>query len=262
VVASIEARTASTRLPRKVLTPIQGKPLLELLLERVRAARSIDQVVVATTDAPEDEAIVDVARRAGVAWFRGSMDDVMGRVLGAVRSVGGEIVVGLTGDNPLVDPRLIDDVVAFRASQAFDYATTTHMHHTRKWDAERTFPVGVSVQAFPVEVLARVEAETPDLADREHLSFRIYDQPERFRLGAFAAEGAYAAWRHPELRLTVDTPADLALMTRIFDALYPGDPLFSTEAAIRMVAADPALRAVNEHVEQRIAYRERETRVG
>lgn len=257
VVATIEARTGSTRLPGKVLAMIQDKSLLELIIERSRGAKSVDEVVVATTLVAADDPIEALAIGAGVEYFRGSTDDIMGRVLRAARSVSADVIVGLTGDNPLIDPVLIDDVVTYYVDGGYDYVTTTHMHHSLKWGAKRSFPVGVSVQVFATELLARVESETADLVDREHLSFRIYDQPERFRLGAFQAEGKYAAWREPELRLTVDVPEDLALMREIFGRLYVEDHLFSTATAIRLVAGNPALRSINQHVPQRLAHQER-----
>lgn len=256
-IATIEARLASTRLPAKVLAEIAGKPMLELLVERVHRAGRIDQVVLATTTAREDDVLVALAGRLGIGCHRGSVNDVMGRVLEAVRAAGAEEVVALTGDNPLVDPRLIEDVVDFRRSGGFDYVTTTHMHHSKKWGTERTFPVGVSVQVFTAGVLADAASRTADPVEREHSSFAIYNHPERYRLGAFEATGKYAGWRRPDLRLTVDQPEDLKLMRNIFDRLYMDNPGFSTGEAIALVAEDPRLRDMNRHVPQRLVHREK-----
>jgi len=250
---TIEARTGSSRLPAKVLADLHGRPMLERLIERVSKASVVNGIVLATTTAPEDDVLEALAARLGIGCHRGSVEDVLGRVLGAAQAFGAEHLVALTGDNPLVDPELINDVVAFYRQGRFDYVTTTHMHHSRKWQAERTFPVGVSVQTFSARVLAEASANTTDPVDREHVSFYIYNHPERYRLGAFAAEGKYAAWRKPELRLTVDTPEDLALMRAIFGVLYPRNASFSTGEAIRLVDGDPALKGMNAHVRQRIA---------
>lgn len=255
-IATIEARMGSTRLPRKVVADLAGKPMLERLVERVARSRRLDQVVVATTTAPEDDEIEGLAHRLGAEAFRGSVDDVLGRVLGAAQAFGAIDVVVLTGDNPLVDPTLIDDVLAFYREGGYDYVTTTHMHHSKAWRAERTFPVGVSVQAFSTTVLADAASRTTDSVVRGHASFAIYDHPERYRLGAFEASGRYAGWRHPELRLTVDTPEDLALMRVVFETLYPGNPAFSTGEAIRLVAADHRLQGLNGYVAQRLVHEE------
>jgi len=250
-VATIEARMASARLPGKVLAPINGRPLLAVIIQRVRAAREVDQVVVATTGSSGDDAIQKLAEQAGVGYFRGSEQDVMGRVLGAARAFGADNLVALTGDNPLVDPRLIDDVIAFQRVGGYDYVTTTHMHHSANWKVERTFPVGVSVQVMTVRALADAAGRATDHREREYASFAIYDHPERYRLGAFEATAKYEAWRRPELRLTVDTPEDLDLMRQIFDRLSPRNPLFSTGDAIRLVAEDDRLQAINRHISQR-----------
>ncbi len=248
---------SSARLPRKVVAEIAGKPMLELLLERVARSRHVNQLVVATTVVSEDDELETLAKRLGVQVCRGSMEDVLGRVLGAAQAFDADDVVALTGDNPLVDPELIDDVLAFYRAGGFDYVTTTHMHHSRNWNAERTFPVGVSVQVFSTKVLGDAVARTDDPVVRGHASFAIYDHPERYRLGAFEATGKYEGWRYPDLRLTVDTPDDLALMREVFETLYPSNPQFSTGEAIRLVAESPRLRDLNRHVRQRLVHEER-----
>lgn len=259
-IATIEARMASTRLPAKVMAVVLGRPLLELLIERVAGATSVGRIVVATTVNPEDDAIEALATRLGVGCHRGSVDDVMGRVLGAAEAFGADDVVALTGDNPLVDPRLIDDVVEFYRAGGFDYVTTTHMHHSLNWKAQRTFPVGVSVQVFSRRTLADAAASVDDPAVREHTSFAIYDRPERYRLGAFEATGPYACWRRPELRMTVDTAEDLEVIREIFETLGARDVRFSTGEAIRLLADTPRLRALNGHVRQRIVSERRASR--
>lgn len=252
-IATIEARMASTRLPGKALADLAGRPMLHRLVERVARSREVDGIVLATTTAPEDDVLETQAQKLGVGCHRGSVEDVLGRVLGAAQAHGADHLVALTGDNPLVDPDLIDDVVAFYRQGKFDYVTTTHMHHSRHWRAERTFPVGVSVQVFSTRTLAEASAGTTDPIDREHVSFYIYNHPERYRLGAFVAEGKYAAWNKPGLRLTVDMAEDLVLMRAIFGSLYPGNASFSTGEAICLVDRDPVLKAMNAHVRQRIA---------
>lgn len=245
---------ASSRLPGKVLADLLGRPMLARLIERVAMASAVDRIVVATTVNPEDDAIESLARQLGVGCYRGSVEDVMGRVLEAAQVYGADHILALTGDNPLVDPELIDDVVEFYKSGEYDYVTTTHMHHTRNWAVERTFPVGVSVQAFSVSVLTDAASNTTDQAERAHASFAIYNYPDRYHLGAFQAVGRYAGWGHPELRLTVDTPEDLVLMRKIFEALHPTNPRFSTGEAIWLVAGNPLLWSLNRHVPQRLVH--------
>ena len=111
-IATVEARMSSSRLPGKVLLPLYGKPALERLVERARRSKKIEDVVLATTVSPKDDALADWAKKAGVSVFRGSEEDVLLRVLEAAKAFGGEVIVELTGDCPLLDPAHIDELVA------------------------------------------------------------------------------------------------------------------------------------------------------
>src|SRR5439155_17526415 len=139
VVATIEARMRSSRLPGKVLRPVVGKPLLELLIERLRRARRIDQVVVATTDNPADDAIAEVAGRSGAACFRGSEEDVLDRVLRAAQSVAADVIVEITADCPLADPHVVDRMVEVYLANKYDYVANV---------LRPTYPAGFEVQVF------------------------------------------------------------------------------------------------------------------
>jgi spore coat polysaccharide biosynthesis protein SpsF len=238
---TIEARMAATRLPGKVLKPLAGAAALARLIERVRRAKSVDEIVVATTDRSGDEAIAALAADQGVGCFRGSEDDVMGRVLGAAEAYGINVIVELTGDNPLIDPNLIDLVVSeFKASGA-DYAANM---------LERTFPLGMDIQVFPTSVLADAASRTNDPAHREHVSLYIYRSPERYRLHNVAAAPAY---RRPDLRLTLDTEADYLVISEIYDALYPSNPEFGLDAIIGFLDARPDVARMNADIAHRWA---------
>jgi spore coat polysaccharide biosynthesis protein SpsF len=233
---TIEARMAATRLPGKVLKPLAGAPALTRLIERVRRAQSVDTIVVASTVQASDDAIAAVAKEQGVACFRGSEDDVMGRVLGAAQTHDIDVIVELTGDNPLVDPELIDRVVEeFVASKA-DYAANM---------LERTFPLGMDIQVFPTAILADAALRTDDLSDREHVSLYIYRAPDRYRLHNVAAP---AASRRPDLRLTLDTDADYRVISTIYEALYPANPAFGLGSIITFLDGRPDVAKLNADV--------------
>lgn len=240
IVATIEARMESSRLPGKTLAPILGRPMLEMLIERLRRARRVDQVVVATTDRPADQAIEDLARRLGVGCFRGSSDDVLDRVLKAAQAHAADLIVEMTGDCPLLDPAVIDEAIAVFLAGQFDYVSN-HL--------PRTFPLGLDTQVFPVRVLAEVAALTQDPADRENVSLYIYEHPERYRLGQFEAP---VEIRRPEFRLTVDTQEDLDLVRQIYERLYPAKPDFSVYDVVELLDRRPELAALNRHVRQRV----------
>lgn len=245
-ICTIEARMGSSRLPGKVLKPLAGRPMLEWIIDRVQRASRIDRVVVVTATGADNDPIVELAERLGVDVFRGSEDNVLSRVAGTVRAFDADTVVSLTGDNPFVDPELIDDMIARFRADGLDYLTTTHMIYAENWDAERTFPRGVSVQVVSGPAFVETDAEDVSPELREHSTMAIYRRSEpRYMLGAFGADGKYAGWRHPELRMTVDTPGDFDLAERLYAALVPDDPQFSTGTAIALLASRPDLQALN-----------------
>jgi spore coat polysaccharide biosynthesis protein SpsF len=239
-VATIEARMTSTRLPGKVLLEAAGKPLLEHMIERLRRARTLDDIVVATTAESSSEPIAELAGRLGVGCFRGSEDDVLGRVLGAAQAHGSELIVETTADCPLIDPGVLDAVVERFHEGGVDYCSNT---------LERTYPRGMDVEVFPTAVLEEVAGLTDDPADREHVSIYIYEHPARYRLRSVTSDRPDTA----ELRLTVDTPDDYALIRAIFEELYPRDPGFGLEAILALLEQRPDLAALNRHVEQKPA---------
>lgn len=254
--AIIEARMGSSRLPGKVLKPLVCIPLLQHIVERIKSSRYIDTIILATTIKAEDDKLEEFAKNIGINYFRGSEDDVLGRVASAVRKFSPDIVVNLTGDNPLMDSSLIDDMIDFFYSGNYDYVTNTHMCQTNLWDAVKTFPFGLGVQVFKSRVILEVDEEITDMSVREHATFGIYHRSDKkYNLGAFQAEGKYREWRYPELRLTVDTIEDYELVDHIFRALYPSNPAFSTLDAIKLVVNSPSLISINSRVKQKIAYK-------
>ncbi len=241
VVAIIEARMKSTRLPGKNLRPILGKPMLEMLVERLRHAKSLDGVVVATTTDPSDDAIEEACTQIGVGCYRGSMDDVLDRVLRAAQTFGAETIVEITGDCPLTDPGIVDQTVEFFLESKYDYVSNA---------LQLTYPLGISVGVFPVKVLEEVSSLTQDPADREHVSLYIYEHPERYALHNIES-GLPEKYR--DYRLTVDTPEDFALISAIFEALYPGKPTFDLGDMLAFLDSNPALLELNRGIQQRSA---------
>ncbi|HLJ93365.1 MAG TPA: glycosyltransferase family protein [Gemmataceae bacterium] len=239
VVSTIEARMRSSRLPGKVLRPAVGKPMLELLIERLRRARRIDQIVVATTGHPSDDAIDELARRLGVGCFRGSEEDVLDRVLRAAQSVGADLIVEITGDCPLADPEIIDDLVDVYRANSYDYVANV---------LKRTYPAGLDIQVFATAVLAEVARLTQDPADREHVSLYIYEHPERYRLHNVESDLPENYW---DLRLTLDTPEDYELLAAVYEELYPRNPAFRLDDVLRLLDRRPDLRALNAEIQDK-----------
>jgi len=229
----------STRRRGKTMAPILGRPMLELLVERLRRCRLIDQIVLATTDLPEDQCIEDLARQLKVGWFRGSSQDVLDRMLRAARQYEADVFIRLCGDGPLVDWDLVDQGVNKLLTGKYDYVSN---------QIEATWPIGVNVQLCPMNVLSEVATLTQDAPDREHVTLYIYEHPERYRLGNIVAPPEL---HRPDLRLVVDTEEDLTLMRRIFERLYPANRWFTTLDVIRLLDEEPELATINAHVQQK-----------
>jgi spore coat polysaccharide biosynthesis protein SpsF len=252
--AVIEARMASTRLPGKVLMEVMpGATLIDAIVARARLSRRLGGLVLATSVNPKDDAVARHCETKGIPVFRGSENDVLGRVLGAAKAQGFDRLVRLTGDNPLIDGRILDDLIGFFEDGGYDYVATTMMSQTPKWKVERTFPRGISMEVVTLGILTALEPGITDPLERESLTFHVYDHPERHKLGAFQATGKYAALNHPDIRLTVDTPEDLDLVRRVYAALGAKGPAsFTTVDAVKYVADHPELLHINAHVAARI----------
>lgn len=239
IICFVEARFKSTRLPGKVLKSILGRPMLELMIERLKRARTIDGIVVATTDQPADDAIEALSGRLGVGCFRGSEDDVLSRVLGAAQAFGADVIVETTGDCPLHDPAIVDKVVAdFRVGGA-DFVSNT---------LEYTTPRGTDVRVFTAGALEEINECSSDPADHEHVSLHFWEHPERYRLRnvrtALPPEIA-------ELRLTVDTPEDFDLVRGVYEELYPVNPEFGLWDIVELLRNKPHIAALNRAVVQK-----------
>jgi spore coat polysaccharide biosynthesis protein SpsF len=236
-VAIVQARRGSTRLPGKVLLPLLGEPILTRVMRRASRARTLNEVVVATTTLPEDDAIVALADAHGWPVVRGSETDLLGRYLQAAATHDAEVVVRITSDCPLIDPAVIDaTVTAFRAGDV-DYASNTL--------PPATYPRGLDVEVIARPALERAGREDRDPAWREHATPYLYRHPELFRLLRVPADDD-----HADQRWSVDTAEDYELVGRIYDALGRDD--FSWLDALAVVEANPSWSSINRHVPQKV----------
>ena len=219
----------STRLPGKVLLPLAGAPMIVRQIERIRRCRRIDQLVAATSGEPSDDPLAAVLQDAGALVFRGSLDDVLGRYVGALDAFGpADNVVRLTGDCPLADWEVIDAVVERHLQSGADYTANT-------W-GRRSFPKGLDVEVVRSGVLREAAAEARDVYEREHVTPFIYHRPERFRL-----EGVEQVADEGEVRWTVDLPSDYDFTSAVYDSLYPADPAFTSQDVRDLVRRRPDL---------------------
>lgn len=226
-VAIIQARTGSTRLPGKSLAPVLGRPLLDLMLERVERASTLSGIVLATTTLARDDELAAIARRRGTIVFRGSEADVLSRYVGAAAVVDAELVVRLTADCPLIDPDVIDHVVEIaRHTLSCHIALVTNAPRTG-----RTYPDGMDVEVLAAETLTRLDGLTNDPEDREHVTLRLHRAP-------FQQAVVHLGQPAGDVRLTVDYPRDFDRVRAIFEDLYPRIPAFGLRDVLAWPGGD------------------------
>ena len=240
-VAIVQARVASTRLPAKVLLDLGGLTALERCLRRVAAIEGVSEVIVATSDQPHDELIVSLSRRLGFSSVRGSEHDVLARYAKAAAALGPGVdaVVRCTSDCPLLDPAISSQVVRQFAMMNVDYASNV---------LERRLPRGLDTEIFSVDALARAHREATHSADREHVTRYFYTNPNVFRLLSVADPNLPNLSHH---RWTLDTLDDYRFLFEVFARLGTEAAHASIAQVRSIVEADPALYALNSHVEQK-----------
>ncbi|HVR30114.1 MAG TPA: glycosyltransferase family protein [Thermoanaerobaculia bacterium] len=238
VVAIVQARMGSSRLPGKVLADLEGEPMLARVVARCTRATTVDRVVVATTTAAADRAIEEWCRTASVACTRGAEADVLDRYHQAATVAGATVIVRITADCPLIDPELIDRVVVARSTTPeADYASNTL--------APRTFPRGLDVEAFTRTALESAWLEERVPGRREHVTPAIWHRPKRYRLRRVALERDLSAHRW-----TVDTSEDLELVRALYRH-FGGEDSFSWRQALAACERHTEWSAMNRSIVQK-----------
>lgn len=239
IVATIEARMASSRFPGKVMHEIVGVPMLGHLITRLEASETITEIVVASTTRSEDDAIEEYCRSRGTAVFRGAVEDVMGRVAQAAASRAADVIVETTGDNPLLDPQIVDVLVETYLANTADYVSNVVVP---------SYPDGMDVQVFSLDTLMRSEKVTKDLLDREHVTRHIRQHPTQFpRINVIAPRPL----RRPDLCVTVDVPTDMEVVRGALEALYSPTGVFTCAELIAFLDRNPEIAGLNALVERK-----------
>lgn len=233
IVAIIQARMGSERLPGKVLARIGNSSLLSILLHRCKQSRYLDLIVVATTTKKEDDAIVELAKCESISWHRGSDQDVLGRYYQAATRFNADVIVRVTADNPLTDPKLMDRLIGAHLKNRWDYTYCP--------DA----PLGTGVEVIDFDALHAANQATSNLYEREHVTPYLQLHPEKFAIQTIECLSA-----DPNVRLTVDTAADLALMNALDEVLGALEDVEIKRVA-DLLESNPELREINKHVVQK-----------
>ena len=236
IIIIIQARMTSTRLPGKVIKEVMGKPLLEYQIERLSRIPDARDVVIATTIKETDNPIVELCNKLGIATYRGSEDDVLERYYETACKYKADVIVRITADCPLIDPKICDAVIRY------------YLVNRDKLDYVRMerYPRGLDTEVFPFKVLAQCYNEAVDQPDREHVTPFIYRNPGRFRVGCYTSETDYS-----HCRWTVDTPEDFELIKRIIKTLYPSNRSFSFQDILTLLHCNHEWSLINASVQQK-----------
>ncbi|CAM4274958.1 glycosyltransferase family protein [Paenibacillus tarimensis] len=232
----IQARMGSTRLPGKVLKVLEGKSVLGHVISRCQAIPSVDKVVVATTVLDEDMEICHEALLHGAEIYRGSKDNVLSRYYEAAIQAGGDTIVRVTSDCPLLDPRISNEVIEHFVNNKFDYVSS---------GLSQTFPRGLDTEVFTFSALERAYKQAEEDYELEHVTPYIYLHPEEFSLSAYACEPDYSRYR-----LTLDTAEDWELISTIYREIYNGS-IFYWSDVLQLLQDRPQLAMINAHIEQK-----------
>jgi spore coat polysaccharide biosynthesis protein SpsF len=231
--AIVQARMGSSRLPGKVLHRVMGRPLLGYLLDRLRLSRRLATLVVATSTLEQDRPIRAFAEAEGIAVFTGSEDDVLDRYYRAAEHYEIDPIVRITVDCPLMDPKVVDLVI-----ERFLGGDAHYVSNTAPLPA--TYPDGMDVEVFSFAVLQQAWREAVKPSEREHVTFFLWQQPERFKVSRVDHAPDWS-----EYRLTVDYPEDVPLVETVLKEFLPRDPGFGLAEIIRYLEVNPAIKALN-----------------
>jgi len=234
VVAIIQARMGSTRLPGKVMADVAGRPLIDHVVKRAQQAQRLDLVTVATSDRLTDDIVAHFCAERDVPYFRGSEEDVLDRYYQAARCFSADVIVRLTADCPLLDPEVIDRVVQFFQRDAYDYVSN---------NIERTYPVGLDTEIFQRSALERAWGDACLRSEREHVTPYICKYPNLFHLANVKHYSNLS-----KFRWTVDLPQDLEFVRRVYGYLGP-NPTFGMEEILRLLRSHPELQMINDGID-------------
>lgn len=240
--AIIQARFSATRFPGKVLKQLpygSGITVLEQVIRRLKRSKKLDAVIVATTAGKVDNGIVGIAEKERVSYFRGSADNVLSRFYHAATENALDGIVRITADCPCIDPVLIDRLITAHRRRGADYTAN---------NLKRTYPRGLDAEVFDFDVLKKTYESAGRDYEKEHVTEYIFRNPDRFNILSVEAP---AKLRAPDIRITLDTEEDYALLCAVYDYLYPINKYFNAGDIVRLFMKKPWLKLINKKIVQK-----------
>ncbi len=235
----IQARMGSSRLSGKVLKDLCGKSVLDHVLERVKQISLADEIIIATTVQKQDDKIEEECKRLGVKYFRGSEDDVLSRYYFAAKENNLDVVVRITSDCPLIDPKITNEVIKTFLSNNFDVVANVGAELDK-----RTFPRGFDTEVFSFNALEEAFNNAKEKYQREHVTPFIYENAKEIHY--YLNDIDYSKYR-----LTLDTEEDFELISKIYNKLYKGEHNFYLDEILKVFEEDESLIEINKHIEQK-----------
>ena len=237
IVAIVQARMGSTRLPKKVMKDLLGEPVLVRDVNRLRRSKLLDEIVIATTTLPADDQIVSLCKDRGWAYFRGDENDVLDRYYRAAQACNADVIVRITSDCPMIDPEIVDRVIrTFLDIPGIDYASNTL--------PPRTFPRGLDTEVMTFEALERAWTEDEDPKLREHVTPYIYRNPEKFQIHGVVNENDFSSHRW-----TLDTPEDFVFIRTVYE--HFGNDDFTWMDVLEYLDGHPEVVNINSDIHQK-----------
>jgi spore coat polysaccharide biosynthesis protein SpsF (cytidylyltransferase family) len=241
IIAIIQARMQSTRLPNKALRPMAGRCSIEWIADRLRTCKELDGMVLCTSIRPENDRLARFGQKIGLPVFRGSETDLVSRLLGTAKQFKANAVVRVTGDCPLVDPKLVDQICALyrKNERRADFVTNVY---------PPTYPDGLDLDILPTKTLERMDREIKTPLHREWLTTYILERPKRFRILNMRAAQDFSPYRW-----TLDYPKDMVFLRKVFTAMRRRPVGFSMEDVMTLLQKHPAWIRINQtHVDKTI----------
>jgi len=241
-VALIIARLSSSRLPKKNMMLIEGKPMIAHLIERIKNSKFIDEIVITTSDDISDDDLETFAKENRVSIFRGSLQDVMQRTIDAAKHFQATNIVEILGDNPLVHHELIDHVGELFIKTHSDYSATATKEYSFCDSVKlNLFSIGVRVQIYKSDIAYRYPEFKKSIKEDHHPSSFIFNNPEIFKLSFLEANGQWSFLNKPDVNFAVNYQKNFEFMKKVFSTLYASDHIFSLKEVIELINKDPRL---------------------
>ena len=240
VLCIVQARMGSERLPKKVIKPILNQPMIIYTLNRLKKSKYIDEIVLATSQENKEEQLVDIVSKNGYKVFRGDENNVLKRFVDTYKKYGGDIIIRVTGDCPLIDPIIVDNVIAYFMANNYDYV---------RLDVPETFIRGFDVEVFSAKTLLKVWEKVSSLDNshryKEHVTLYIYENPDKFKIGFVRGNEFY----NKDYRLSVDTLEDFKLVETIFN--YFQDEYIEAKKVVKYLDQNPSIANINKDIQQK-----------